>query len=154
MNPPKLSKLETLFNMVRDGAFCARINNPKMDGRAFWQYIKNQCNNVHFPTNSKWRFKAYIPINETNELQHFIAQHFNIPHNTPHPTLTKILQIALNSGQFLAIAPVYEVAGYDYFINDLHLLQTYVHNDDIIAVSDFIPESLITSIETYIKSYK
>lgn len=120
-------------------AWDLRRKNPKADGRLFWQAFKNALNKYPIIATRGWLLQdhALLAIEETNEVNHFLRQHANIPYNDP-PTLAKIMQLALNIGQLLGSTTLPA----SYFKAKLYDIRTYLHEQDIIDLSNAIPEEL------------
>ena len=114
-NSKKINLVQGLFDLVRKKSKMLRENNNKADGQAFWKPIKDTLARYSDITASK--FKQINPeltsdimalpekvINgygeeKMIELHHFMIQAVRIPIKEK-PTLQKILQIALNLGQY------------------------------------------------------
>ena len=111
--------LEILFANVLEKSYKLRKKNPNaFDGQGFWQPIKKLLEPLDSYSAKKWRIISttktrkimLLPeysINgyETkliNEKNHFIIQQIRIPLNEK-PTIKKIIQIALNIGQYKGI---------------------------------------------------
>lgn len=63
------------------------------------------------------------------------------------------MQIALNSGQFLATSYQFkEIENFDYRKSGLDQIQTYLEEDDILEISQKISDSLIKQVDTYLSS--
>lgn len=154
-----MNKLEYIFNRVKNTVKKIRKKNPNLDGRKFWQYIKERLNKENIEFNSWKKLNIYhknlININEYDnnnniiELNHFIRQHANIPLND-ESNLTKIIQIALNSGQFLGLANTKIIEEYKYKDKKLGLLNTYIKQSDIERISKKISNTLIKEINEYL----
>lgn len=113
-NSKKLNILQGLFDLVRKKSMMLRLNNPKADGLSFWKPIKETLGRYDIVAS---KFKEIEPrltaaimelpekiINgygeeKMIELHHFMIQAVRIPIKEK-PTLQKILQIALNLGQY------------------------------------------------------
>jgi hypothetical protein len=154
-----MNKLEYLFNRVKNTVKKIRKKNPNLDGRKFWQFIKEKLNENDIKFN-KWKkltiyHKNLININEYDnnkniiELNHFIRQHANIPLNDSS-NLTKIIQLALNSGQFLGLANTKIIKEYKYKEKNLGLINTYMKQSDIESISKKISNNLIKEIDEYL----
>jgi cell fate (sporulation/competence/biofilm development) regulator YmcA (YheA/YmcA/DUF963 family) len=149
-------KLEKIFNNVKEVSQLLR-KVPNFDGQKFWQPIKKELNE-HDITFNKWKelsefhknlinIEEYDKYNKMIEIKHFIRQHANIPIND-RPNLTKIIQIALNSGQFLGSATEHDINKYNK--NKLGKITTYMHKKDIKKVSEEIPDQVIVNIKKYL----
>lgn len=151
--------LEQLFLRVLETSKKLRRTRTSFDGRAFWQFIKNKLNELDISF-KKWKpltmeHKSLLSIEELDtsgnmiETNHFLRQHANIPMNDP-PTLTKIIQIALNIGQFLGSTTPKQRLSMQYKPKYQELL-TYMYKKDILQIH--IPEEIVTNINQYLDSY-
>lgn len=149
-------KLKRIYKHVKKTSRLLR-KIPNFDGQKFWQPIKTELNNLDIKFN-KWKelsdfhnnlinIEEYDKNNKIIEINHFIRQHANIPCNDT-PSLTKIIQIALNSGQFLGSATINDINKYKN--NKLGKITTYMHKEDIKTISSDIPEQVIINIEKYL----
>ena len=141
--------LELLFDIVLEKAYKLRKANPlKFDGQGFWQPIKKLLEPLDIYSARKWKkisktkertimlLPEYI-INGygdkiINENNHFIIQQVRIP-LTEKPTIKKIVQIALNIGQYKGMNGSVKSKN----IND------FLYKSDIIELSKNIPDELI-----------
>jgi hypothetical protein len=150
------SKLKRIFKYVKKTSRLLR-KIPNFDGQKFWQPIKAELNNLDIKFN-EWKelsefhknlinITEYDKNNKIIEINHFIRQHANIPCNDM-PNLTKIIQIALNSGQFLGSATINDINKYKK--KNLGKITTYMHKKDIKKISNDIPEQVIINIEKYL----
>ena len=102
-----------LFEIVEEKSDKLRKTNPQADGQQFWQPIKEKLSKFDIEATG-WknikkeyqktllRAEFYIDgYGNKNiiEINHFIIQTIRIPLNEK-PTLRKIIQIALNIGQY------------------------------------------------------
>ena len=102
-----------LFEIVEEKSYQLRKTNPQADGQQFWQPIKEELSKFDIEATG-WknikkeyqktllRAEFYIDgYGNKNiiEINHFIIQTIRIPLNEK-PTLRKIIQIALNIGQY------------------------------------------------------
>jgi hypothetical protein len=139
-----------------------KINPTKFDGQGFWQPIKKILEPLDSYNAKKWkqisktktRKIMLLPeytINgyETkliNENNHFIIQQVRIPLNEK-PTIKKIMQIALNIGQYKGINNNNFI--YDIKFNDL---TQFIYKSDIIQLSKHISEEILKKINDYLSS--
>jgi hypothetical protein len=152
------TKLEDMYNNVKEVSKLLR-KVPNFDGQQFWQPIKKVLNKLDIKFNnwtelSKFHknlinIEEYDNFNKIIEINHFIRQHANIPINDK-PNLTKIIQIALNSGQFLGSAAEDDIKKYKYNENKLGNITTYIQEEDMQGVSDKIPDEAINNIKKYL----
>lgn len=153
-------KLERIFNAVYRTAYELRRINPNYDGKAFWQPIKKMLD-IDGCRASKWKtvvdpekFDKIMSLPEyhidgygekhINESNHFLIQCVRIPSKEP-PSLKKIIQIALNLGQYKAVTG----EELDPNFNELRI---YIKEEDIIKISDQISEILLDDILAYLSS--
>jgi hypothetical protein len=106
-------KVEILFNLVLEKAKNEREKNKNFDGKEFWQPIKAILDKVDIKFDWKKLDKKKVeeimslPEYYKNgngeekiiEKNHFIIQSVRIP-TTEEPSLKKLIQIALNIGQY------------------------------------------------------
>jgi hypothetical protein len=140
--------LEIIFNCVLDKAYKLRKANPtKFDGQGFWQPIKKILEPLDEYSAKKWkkipkkltRSIMLLPEYTINgyeekiiiENNHFIIQQVRIP-LTEKPTIRKIIQIALNIGQYRGSG------GKMIFDN----IGQFIYQKDIVELSKHIPEKL------------
>ena len=153
-----MTRLYRIFNLVRFSAWNLRRKNPKADGRQFWQFIKNELNKYPLTASRGWLAQDAVmtaelmAIEETCEINHFLRQHANIPCNEP-PSLTKIIQIALNAGQFMGSTIGKDYGNAGYLKDKLYDIRTYVYEDDIMEMSRAIPWELERALKEYLGGY-
>lgn len=144
--------LEIIFNCVLDKAYKLRKANPtKFDGLGFWQPIKKMLEPLDEYSAKKWkkipkkltRSIMLLPEYTINgyeekiiiENNHFIIQQVRIP-LTEKPTIRKIIQIALNIGQYRGSG------GKMIFDN----IGQFIYRKDILELSKHIPDDLVGKI--------
>lgn len=151
-------RLARIFSLVRFAAWNLRRKDPNADGKQFWQFIKNELNKYPITASHGWIAQdanlsgKLMAIEETSEINHFLRQHANIPLNDP-PTLTKIIQIALNAGQFMGSTIGKDYGNAEYLKTKLYDIKTYVYIDDIIDMSTAIPWDLEKVLREYLSEY-
>lgn len=112
--PPKLVTIEDLFNAIKKKSKKEREKKKNFDGHKFWQGLKPILGNSLYKAKA-WKkprttvFNATIKLTEYTidgtgnkqivEKNHFAIQTVRIP-TIEQPTLRKIMQVALNIGQF------------------------------------------------------
>jgi len=153
-----LENLEIIFNHVLDKAYKLRKANPtKFDGLGFWQPIKKLLEPLDQYSAKKWK---KIPKNLTKKIMllpeytingyeeksiiennHFIIQQVRIPLKEA-TTIRKIIQIALNIGQ-------YKGSGGKIIFNSI---DNFITKKDIIELSKYIPDELVRKILDYLGS--
>lgn len=152
------TKLEDIFDNIKKISQLLR-KVPNFNGQQFRQPIKIELNKLDIQFNN-WmelleihknliNIEEYDKYNKIIEINHFIRQHANIPINDK-PNLTKIIQIALNSGQFLGSATEDIINKYKYNELKLGKITTYIHEEDIQNISDKIPEQVFVNIKKYL----
>jgi hypothetical protein len=160
------SRLEYLFQLILNIAEAKRKSDNKFDGKAFWQPIKNNLSDktiesIKFRNLSKKLVDSIMKLQEKyidgygNEVMiasnHFLIQQVRIPTTEPI-SLRKIIQIALNIGQWKG-SPNYEIyENIKYDNTGLDKINTYITKADIKIISAHIDEDKIQKIEDYIKS--
>lgn len=105
--------LQEIFDLIENKSHSLRLKNSNADGQKFWKPIKEILSNINIKV-EKWK-----NVNDENkkimlmpefiidgygnkkiiEINHFIIQTIRIP-LTEEPSLRKIIQIALNIGQY------------------------------------------------------
>jgi hypothetical protein len=151
-------RLIRIFNRVRFASWNLRRKNPNADGRQFWQFIKNELQKYPIVADYGWKkldegiCERLMAMEETCEVNHFLRQHANIPLNDP-PSLTKIIQIALNSGQLMGSIIGHDYGNSEYLKDRLYDIRTYVFEDDIRDMSREIPFALEKVLDEYLKKY-
>ena len=150
-------KLEIIFDLVKEKSYDKRKAHPTtFDGKGFWQPIKNllePLDNFHaskWRTLSKTKARQIMLLHEytmnvyeekqINELHHFIIQQVRIP-LTEKPTIKKIIQVALNIGQYKGV-------NNGVYIHDIKFskLEEFLTKKDIIELSKHISNDLVDQI--------
>jgi hypothetical protein len=148
--------LEIIFNCVLDKAYKLRKANPtNFDGQGFWQPIKKLLEPLDEYSAKKWKklpkklTKKIMLLSEYTingydqksiiENNHFIIQQVRIP-LTEKPTIRKIIQIALNIGQYRG------GGGKMIFDN----IGQFISRKDIAELSKHIPGDLVRKIREYL----
>lgn len=166
-----MSKLEQLFINVLEKSRILRSQNHNFDGLSFWQPIKNELS-VDIKAKSwkkidtKQNTKLIHTIMSLPEIivdgygnktliesNHFIIQQIRIP-TTEDPNLRKIIQIALNIGQWLGFPDKKLIKELDYYNTELTELSRYITKADIANISKQIDPQTILNINSYLDSYK
>lgn len=133
-----------LYNMMLRAAWVARSLDPCMDGQAFWQPIKKILSKSSWSGEWKRINPAYVEeitekdrnsTDEVKELVHFQFQTTNIP-TKEDPCLRKIIQIALNVGQYIGTTGAHlRYESLDYFVHkryaDMRLIDVGLTNEDV-----------------------
>ena len=150
-----INLLQVLFNLVRKKAMMLRLANPKADGLGFWKPIKDVLAGYSDIVASTFKELDHeltleimsMPEKIINgygveymiELNHFMIQTVRIPIKEK-PTLQKILQLALNLGQYegLESKPDRNIVSLD--------LKDYLEEDDIKEINRKIKGEVMESI--------
>ena len=154
--------LEIIFNCVLDKAYKLRKANPtKFDGQGFWQPIKKILEPLDKYSAKTWKklskklTKSIMLLPEYTingyeekiiiENNHFIIQQVRIP-QIEKPTIRKIIQIALNIGQYKGskVKP-YNISGIG-----LNNIEQFIYRKDIVELSKHIPDDLVRKISGYL----
>lgn len=152
-------KLEYIFNLVKRKSKEYNANNENPDGQKFWQPIKKLLSQFDNKGKAKWKpinkktqsvVMKFIPEYQINALgdkliiepNHFIIQTVRIP-LTEKGTIRKIIQIALNIGQFQGRRQNMYLAKY---IKDRTKLEHYIYKSDIKKLSDKISDNIIDQL--------
>jgi hypothetical protein len=155
--------LEILFANVLEKSHKLRKKNPhNFDGQGFWQPIKKILEPLDSYNAKKWRkisktkTRKIMLLPEYNingyetklidEKNHFIIQQVRIPLNEK-PTIKKIIQIALNIGQYKGINNNNYI--YNIKFNDL---TQFIYKKDIIELSKHISDALLKKVNDYLNS--
>ena len=153
------SKLEIIFDKVLEKSYSLRKNNPtNFDGQGFWQPIKKLLEPLDHYHAKKWK---KINKNKTrkimllpeysingyedkliNENNHFIIQQVRIPLKEK-PTIKKIVQIALNIGQYKGT----NQGNFVYGVKFTDILQ-FIYKNDIMELSKHISNDIVDSINS------
>jgi len=148
-----MNYLQGIFDKVREKARELRMSNPNADGLAFWRPIKAVLSKYTHITASRFKKldssltsrimilpeKCIDGYGEEHmiELHHFMIQAVRIPIQE-QPTILKIIQIALNLGQYEGLMK--EKA-------ELHLdLDDYIEDHDIKEINTKITEEIMMEI--------
>ena len=153
------AKLERLFTMVQQGTKEFKTKTPDGDGRAFWQPLKKIFARSNLMA-SGWleidsaiveKLMSLPEFDESGmiETNHYLIQQVRIP-TQEEPILRKIMQVALNSGQFLASDRLINgLDNFDYSSSGLDCLSTYISQVDIENISVDISDRSIEEVELY-----
>jgi hypothetical protein len=164
-NSKKLNILQGLFDLVRKKSMMLRHNNSKADGLSFWKPIKETLGRYDIVAS---KFKEIEPrltaaimelpekiINgygeeKMIELHHFMIQAVRIPIKEK-PTLQKILQIALNLGQYEGLVGEPDKSrSSQATLMGIRLvsldIKDYLEADDIIHINEQITDVIMDTI--------
>ena len=157
---------EYLFNLILTTAEKKRKANSKFDGKAFWQPIKEQLSddgieNIKFKKISKKIVENIMELPEKYidgygkekmiESNHFLIQQVRIP-TTEHLSIRKLMQIALNIGQWKGLPNHKVYFDINYGSTNLDNIETYITKDSLKKLSKYVNDEKIKNIEDYIKS--
>jgi hypothetical protein len=151
--------LEIVFDSVLEKSYKLRKKNPdKFDGLGFWQPIKQILEQYDIYNSKKWKkiaeekTKKIMNLTEytinghgnkiINEKNHFIIQQVRIPF-MEKPTIKKIVQIALNIGQYNGLTK-----------NNIKFdnISDFLYKKDIIELSKYISIEIVEKINKYLTS--
>ena len=151
-------KLEKIFDMVLEKSYQLRKKNPtNFDGQRFWQPIKKILEPFDSHNAKKWKKISKVKTRKImllpeytingyekkmiDENNHFIIQQVRIPLNET-PTIKKIIQIALNIGQYKGTNKG----------NKFNNINQFLYKNDIIELSRDIPDETVEKIKKYLSS--
>lgn len=155
-----MSNLDNLFYLLLETVKLARKNNQNFDGLNYWRKIKFLLSEDLKA--SKWKHISKkltddilsLPEqivygsgkSETIENNHFIIQQVRIP-KTDKPNLRKIMQIALNIGQWEGSPnqDIYNLVNYPQ--TKLNKLSTYITEADNKIISNQIDQQSFEKIK-------
>ena len=160
-----MSNLVKCYELIFKKAIEARSNNPDADGLSFWRSIKDKLAIYDNLIASEWKVlpkilttqilelpEYYILGNSTKitiQTNHFLIQQFRIP-LVENPSFRKIMQIALNAGQYYPVRDTLEISlelQAQYNQGEYWKLHNYI-SDDNIAKFQEIPASFIEDLES------
>ena len=146
-----------LFHMIVLSSKQLRAENKKADGLAFWKPLKQILQKYDKTTFGTWKYmnqdnyrKIMLLPEKTingygtesiNEQTHFFIQTVRLPTESNDITLRKLLQVALNIGQFIGISD--ETYSWMY-------LEKYAKTDAIKKMNKIITKDLMERILTEI----
>lgn len=148
------TKLEKIFYLIQQETQLFKTKEPQGDRRVFWQPMKLLFKESLIRAKS-WQqldknlvlMLLALPEKDTTgnliPINHFLRQQVRIP-SQEKPTLQRIMQIALNSGQFLATDGVIKgLESFNYDRSGLAQLKTYITEEEIYSLSNQISNRLI-----------
>lgn len=150
--------LENLFNYTIKYYKKLRQNNSNLDGKKAWEHIKEILASLDNIKGKKYKklakklkikIKSYPEYDATGKMiesNHFIIQQERIP-ATEEITIRKIIQIALNIGQWKGMPnkQIYKELEYDN--TGLDKISTYVSVSDIKKLSKYLTYDIVQKIE-------
>lgn len=154
-----MNNLELLFNLVLKQARKLRKAHPTtFDGKGFWQPIKTILEQFDKHSAKRWKNLSKLKREKIMQLpeytidgyenkvinlkNHFIIQQVRIPMKE-EPTIKKIIQIALNIGQYQGVNN--EKYIYNVKLNNIH---QFLYNDDIDKLSTYLSDDIIEQIKS------
>ena len=143
-------RLKLLFEIVEKKAYLLRKNNSNANGQDFWKPIKDELSRFNIQATGwkkiKNEYQKILLLPEYNidgngvtsiiEVNHFIIQTIRIPINE-EPSLRKIIQVALNIGQYTGLGFTKEP-----WMN----LENYLTQKNIKKIDAYITPELIEKI--------
>ena len=162
-------KLEILFNNVLHKSYQLRKENPNtFDGKTFWQPIKKRLETLDNHSASKWKTLSktktkkimLLPeytINgyetkQINEKNHFMIQQVRIPLQDK-PTIKKIIQIALNIGQYKGTNKTKNISKTKTKNSNsikYNNINQFIYKNDIIKLSNYLTVDIVDEINKYL----
>ena len=160
-------KLELLFNAILDKSYQLRSKDPKhFDGLGFWQGIKKILEPLDKYSASKWKTLSktktkkimLLPEYTINgyddkiidENNHFIIQQVRIP-VTDKPTIKKIMQIALNIGQYKGTSK--NIKNNSIKNMTYNNINQFIFKNDIVELSNYLTDDIVDSITKHLISF-
>lgn len=160
-------KLQKLFDIVKKRSEELNKRHHNFDGQAFWGPIKHELIELDRYTASKWKSlgkKITSDIMSLSEYtkdgygretiiksHHFLIQQVRIPLNE-QPNVRKIIQIALNIGQWYGKHDTILMKKIKYPTLHLNQLSRYISQKDVKKLSKIIPDHTIETIMHYLSS--
>lgn len=160
----EVTKLEYLFNLVVERYKKQRKLDPHFDGKAAWQPIK-ECLTKYDKITRKYKKLNSSLVEEImklpeyyidghgkqiiNESNHFIIQQVRIP--MEEANLRKVLQLALNIGQWQGVPNKEVYKKINYPSTKLSELSTYLSKRDIWVLSSTLEDIDLNYLIEYLK---
>ena len=162
------SKLEALFDLILDKSYQLRKRDPNhFDGKSFWQPIKtilkplDNYSASRWKTLSKTKTKKIMLLPEytingyehkiIDENNHFIIQQVRIPLQDK-PTIKKIMQIALNIGQYKGTCINKSMNKSKHIKNiSYNNINQFIFKNDSVELSNYLTDDILSFIKTYLK---
>ena len=158
-------KLEILFNAIVKKFEYLRKHNKNVDGLSLWQPLKQILSSLDHYSAEKFKHISFVltdkimnlpeytkngyGIDTIIESNHFIIQQIRIPMKDK-PTIKKILQLALNIGQWKGYPDNTIYKYIDYTNTNLDKLSRYIFSSDIIKLSNLISDDIYDKIMNYL----
>ena len=160
-----MNKLDYLFTLVQQETKKFKSDRLQGNGREFWQPLKQIFTGSSISA-SCWKnldrdlVDKLIKLEEQDnldniiEINHFLRQLVRIP-TEESPSLRRIMQLALNSGQYLALCDRSTViSNFNFSSSGLDCLQTYLFEKDIQNISLQISDRAIEEVKAYLSTAK
>lgn len=158
-------KLEILFNAIIKKFEYLRKHNKNVDGLTLWQPLKQILSSLDHYSAEKFKHISFVltdkimklpeytkngyGIDTIIESNHFIIQQIRIPMKDK-PTIKKILQLALNIGQWKGYPDNTIYQSIDYNNTNLDKLSRYIFSSDVIKLSNLITDNIYDKIINYL----
>ena len=158
-------KLEFLFNAIIKKFEYLRKHNKNVDGLTLWQPLKQILSSLDHYSAEKFKHISFVltdkimklpeytkngyGIDTIIESNHFIIQQIRIPMKDK-PTIKKILQLALNIGQWKGYPDNTIYQSIDYNNTNLDKLSRYIFSSDVIKLSNLITDNIYDKIINYL----
>lgn len=158
-------KLEILFNAIIKKFEYLRKHNKNVDGLTLWQPLKQILSSLDHYSAEKFKHISFVltdkimklpeytkngyGIDTIIESNHFIIQQIRIPMKDK-PTIKKILQLALNIGQWKGYPDNTIYQSIDYNNTNLDKLSRYIFSSDVIKLSNLITDNIYDKIMNYL----
>lgn len=163
-----MSNLEKIFNEVSEASKRCQEEIPKFDGLTFWTPIKKILQENELVLDTYWAPKIdnevkekisaihdYDSENTFIECNHFLIQQVRIPDVEKKISLRKLIQIALNIGQFLGSKDNIHLINFvDYNNLKLDVIESYINKDDLLRMSETLNiDNILVKISKYLDDY-
>lgn len=155
-----MDNLHFLFHMIVLSSKQLRVENKTADGLAFWKPIKKILQKHDKTTFGNWKHMSKRNYHDImslpeksidgygkemmNESNHFLIQTVRLPNESEHITLRKLIQVALNIGQYIGIS------------DESHIwmhLDKYAKVESIKQMDKIVTKDLVESILTEILQF-
>lgn len=161
--------LQEIFYKVLEASKRCQQKIDNFDGLAFWTPIKKILQKKELFLDTNWAPKIdnevknkirgiddYDSENRIIECNHFLIQQVRIPDENEKISLRKLIQIALNIGQFLGSKDNKDLINFvDYNKLKLHVIESYINEDDLSSMSLIlnINNNILLEISQYLDDY-
>lgn len=163
-----MSNLETIFYKVLKASKRCKEEIQEFDGLAFWTPIKKILQENELVLDTNWAPKIDNEVKEKIsaiddydsektfiECNHFLKQQVRIPNVEEKISLRKLIQIALNIGQFLGSKDNIHLINFvDYNNLKLDVIESYINKDDLLRMSETLNiDNILVKISEYLDNY-